>query len=53
MEVLYLPRIWQWFSILHSQADASRATDLSYLEGAIPTGGELVGTILGKHSPEH
>jgi hypothetical protein len=53
MEVLYLPRICPWFSILNSQADASRAANLSYLEGAIPTGGELVGTLQGKHPPEH
>jgi hypothetical protein len=42
-EVLYVPRIWQWFSILYSQSDTSRVIDLGYPEGALSS----------KHPPEH
>jgi hypothetical protein len=53
MEVLYVPKIWQWFSILRSQVDISRAVDLGYLKGALPAGGELVGTLPSEHPLEH
>jgi hypothetical protein len=33
--------------------DASRVADLSYTEGGLPAEGELVGTLSGKHVPEH
>jgi hypothetical protein len=52
-EVLYVLGVWQWFSILHSHADASRVADLGYLKGALPAGEELVGTLLSEHLPEH
>jgi hypothetical protein len=39
IEVLYVPWIRQWFSILLSQADASRVADLGYPEGALLAGG--------------
>jgi hypothetical protein len=53
MEVLYVSRVRQWFSILHSQADASGAIDLGHLEGSLPAGGEFVGTLPSEHPPEH
>jgi hypothetical protein len=53
MEVLYIPRIWHWCSILYSQADASRTTDFYHVEGTLPAGGELVCTFTGEYSPEH
>jgi hypothetical protein len=52
-EVLYVLWIRQWFSILRSQADTSRATDLGHSEGALPVEGELVSTLSGEHPPEH
>jgi hypothetical protein len=52
-KVFYVPRVWQWLSILDSQADTSRVVDLGYPEGTLLAGGELVGTLLGKHTPEH
>jgi hypothetical protein len=52
-DVLYALWIRQWFSILHSQADTSRATDLGHLKGALPAGGELVSTVLSEHPSEH
>jgi hypothetical protein len=53
MEVHYVPKIWQWFSIICSQVDASKVADMSYLEGALPAGGELVRTHPSKHALEH
>jgi hypothetical protein len=53
MEVLYVSWIRQWFSILRSQADTSRATDLGHSEGALPTTGELVSTPSSEHLLEH
>jgi hypothetical protein len=53
MEVLYVPWSMQWFSILHNQADTSRAADLDHSEGALPVGGELVSTISSEHPLEH
>jgi hypothetical protein len=52
-KVFYGPGVWQYFSILHSQADASKVADLGYLEGALPARGELVGTFPSEHPPEH
>jgi hypothetical protein len=34
---------------LHS----SRAANLGYLEGSLLAGGELAGTLLSEHPPEH
>jgi hypothetical protein len=51
--VLYVPWVWHWFSILRSQADASRAAYLGYPEGTFPAGGKLVHSLLGKDPPEH
>jgi hypothetical protein len=53
MEVLYVPWVVQWFSILHSQADTSRVAYLGHAEGALPTGGELVSSFSSEHLPEH
>jgi hypothetical protein len=53
IEVLYVSWVRQWYSILRSQVDATRMVDLCYPEGALPTGGELVGALLGKYVPEH
>jgi hypothetical protein len=39
--------------LFRSQADASRAADLSYLEGTFPAGGELVCALPDKHMLEH
>jgi hypothetical protein len=36
MDVLYVPWIRQWFSILCSQVDKSKAADLGHLKGALP-----------------
>jgi hypothetical protein len=35
MDVLYVPRVRQWFSILRSEADVSRAADLGHPEGTL------------------
>jgi hypothetical protein len=53
MDVLYVPWIRQWFSILRSQVDTSKAADLGHSKGALPAGGELVSTLLSEHPPEH
>jgi hypothetical protein len=53
MEVFYVPRVWQWFSILCGQADAPKAVDLGHREGSPPTGGELVGTLPSELLLEH
>jgi hypothetical protein len=52
-EVLYVPWIRQWFSILRSQANTSRPTNLGHSEGALPAGGELVSTLSIEHPSEH
>jgi hypothetical protein len=52
-EVLYISWIWQWHSILRSQADASRAADLCHPERTLPVGGELVCAFTGEYAPEH
>jgi hypothetical protein len=53
MDVLYVPWIRQWFSILRSQVDTSKVTDLGHSKGALPARGELVSTLLSEHLPEH
>jgi hypothetical protein len=53
MEVLYVLRVRQWFSILRSQVDVSKAVDLCHPEGTLPTGGEFVATLPREHRPEH
>jgi hypothetical protein len=52
-EVLYVPWIWQWCSMLCSQANASGAVDLSHSDGTLLPGGELVHSIMGKNVSEH
>jgi hypothetical protein len=52
-EVLSVPRVQQWFSILCRQAGASRVVDLGHPKGTLPTGGEFVGTLPREHPPEH
>jgi hypothetical protein len=52
IEVLYAPMIWQWCSILRSRADASRAADLGYPKGTLPTGGECARAFMGKYALE-
>jgi hypothetical protein len=52
MEVLYVPWMWHWFSLLRSQADRSKPAHLSYPEGTFPTGGKFVHALPIKHPPE-
>jgi hypothetical protein len=52
-EVLYVLRAWHSFSILRSQADASRAAYSGYPEGTFPAGGKLVHALPVKDSSEH
>jgi hypothetical protein len=52
-EVLYVPRSWHWFSVLHSQADASRSAYLGYPEGTFPAGGKFVHALLVKDPLKH
>jgi hypothetical protein len=52
-DVLHVLRVRQWFSILRSQANASRAVALGHLEGTLPTGEEFVGTLRREHPLEH
>jgi hypothetical protein len=52
MEMLHVPRIWQWCSILHSQVDTSRSANLCHPKKMLPTGGELVCTFTGKYASE-
>jgi hypothetical protein len=54
MEGLYVPRIWDWCSILRSQtdADASRAANMCHMEGTLAAGGELVCTFTGEYASE-
>jgi hypothetical protein len=52
MEVLYVPWVWHWFSLLHSQADTSRSAHLGYPEGTFPASGKLVNALPVKHPPE-
>jgi hypothetical protein len=51
--VLYVLWVVQWFSILLSQADTSRAAYLGHAEGALPAEGELVSSFSNEHPPEH
>jgi hypothetical protein len=52
-EVLYVPRVCHWFSILRSQANASRSTYLGYPEGTFPVGEKLIHALRVKHPPKH
>jgi hypothetical protein len=52
-DVLYISWIWQWCSILHSQADASRPVNLCHQKRTLPARGELVSTLMGKYAPKH
>jgi hypothetical protein len=52
-EVLYISWIRQWFSILLSQVNTSRVTDLGHSEGSLIAGGELVSTLSSEHPSEH
>jgi hypothetical protein len=52
-EVLYVPRVWHWFSLLHSQTDASRSAHLGYLEGIFLVEGKFVYALPVKHPPNH
>jgi hypothetical protein len=51
-EVLYVPWAWHWFSLLRSQANASRSTRLGYPEGTFLTGGKLIHALPVKHPLE-
>jgi hypothetical protein len=42
MEVLYIPWVVQWFSILRSQEDTSRATYLGHTKGPSQMGESLL-----------
>jgi hypothetical protein len=53
MEVLYVPWIWQWCSILRSQVDASRPADLCHLERTLPAEGELVCAFTSEYALKH
>jgi hypothetical protein len=53
MEVLYVPWIWQWCSILCSQADASMYANLCQSERTLPAGGELACAFTGKYASKH
>jgi hypothetical protein len=53
LEVLYVPWIWQWCSILLRQADASRPANLCHPKRTLPMRGELVQAFLGKYVSEH
>jgi hypothetical protein len=53
MEVLYVPWVVQWFSILRSQTDTSRVAYLGHTEGTLSVGGDLVSSFLSEHPPEH
>jgi hypothetical protein len=53
IEVLYVPWIWQWCSILCNQADPSSAGDLRHPERTKPVKGELVCAFTGEYAPEH
>jgi hypothetical protein len=52
-EVLYVPWIWQWYSILLSQADVSRPINLCHPERTLPVEGELVQAFTRKYAQEH
>jgi hypothetical protein len=52
-EVLYVLWIWQWCSILRSQVDTSRLTNLCHPKRTLPVGGELVCAFKRKYASEH
>jgi hypothetical protein len=51
-EVLYVPWVWHLFSLLCSQADASRSSHLRYPEGTFSVGEKFVHALPVKHPPE-
>jgi hypothetical protein len=51
-EVLYVPWVRHWFSLLRSQADTSQSAHLCYPEGTFSAGGKFVYVLLIKHPPE-
>jgi hypothetical protein len=52
-EVLYVPRVWHWFSLLRSQEDASKSAHLGYPEWTFPARRKFVHALSVKHPPEH
>jgi hypothetical protein len=48
-EVLYVLWPWHWFSLLCSQANASKPAHLGYPEGIFPAGGKLIHALPVKH----
>jgi hypothetical protein len=52
-EVLYVPWVVQWFSILRSQVDTSRVAYLGHTKGTLPAGGELVSSFSSEHPSVH
>jgi hypothetical protein len=53
MECYNVPRVWHWFSLLRSQADASMSAHVGYPEGTFPAKGKLVHALPVKHPSEH
>jgi hypothetical protein len=53
MDVLYVPWVVQWFSILCSQAYTSRVAYLGHAEGTLPAKGELVSSFSSEHPSKH
>jgi hypothetical protein len=51
-EVLYVPWMRHWFSLLRYQVDTSRSAHLGYLVGTFPAGGKFVHALPAKHPPE-
>jgi hypothetical protein len=51
-EVLYVSWVWHWFSLLCSQADASRSAHLRYPNGTFSTGGKFLHALPVKHPSE-
>jgi hypothetical protein len=51
-EVLYVPWVWHWFSLLCCQADASRSAQLGYPVGTFPATGKFVHELPAKHPLE-
>jgi thiazole synthase ThiGH ThiG subunit len=53
MEVLYVPWVVQWFSILCGQVNTSRVAYLGHTKGALSAEGEIVSSFLSKHLSQH
>jgi hypothetical protein len=52
-DVLYVPMIRQWFSILCSQVDTSRKANLGHSKGPSQPRGELVSTLLSEYMSKY